>query len=222
MTTSRKWSLGTAAVVILILVVTWFLLVSPKRGEAAALATDTQAQLDTNADLALDLALLKQQNKKLPKYQAELAELRDRVPQTNSMPGFVRQLTEAANASGVFLNSVTPVAAVPLSKDGAAPVAISPEGVLPAGELAGIDVTIDVYGGFFELQQFSNKLENLQRYTLVGGLTIGETEGDEVDTLPAGALDNPEDALKGTYISRIYLLPTAPAAVAPPTAEPQS
>ncbi|MEO8329957.1 MAG: hypothetical protein ABI586_08135 [Candidatus Nanopelagicales bacterium] len=222
MTTSRKWSLGTALVVVLILVATWFLLVSPKRGDAAALATETESQLNTNADLALKAALLEQENKKLPKYQAELAAYRERVPQSNSMPGYIRQLTAAAKQSGVFINSITPSKALPLSLDGAPPAALPPEGVLPGGVLAGIDVSLVVYGGFYELQQFSNKLENLQRYTLVTSLSIVEPDEGELDKLPADALDDPSKALTATYGNRIYLLPSTPEAVAPTTAAPQS
>ncbi|HVQ88304.1 MAG TPA: type 4a pilus biogenesis protein PilO [Actinomycetes bacterium] len=227
MTTSRKWSLGTAVVVVLILVATWFLLVSPKRGDAAALETQTQGQEDTNSQLQVQLSTLQEQNKDLPKYQAQLAALREQVPQSNEMPGFIRQLTQAADSSGVFLQSLEPATAVSLSKDGVPPTAISPEGALPPELLAGLDVKIVVYGGFYEIQQFTNKLEKLQRYTLVAGLNIGPLDASQLDNLDDVEARGSEDLLTGTFSGRIYLLPPTPEvvpteAVTPPTTTPQS
>ena len=224
MTTTRKWTIGAAVLAVLILVATWFLLVSPKRGEATQLQADTAAQLNENASLETQLSVLREQNKDLPKYQADLAALYEQVPQTNALPGFVRQLSTAAEKSGVTLDILTPTPAVPLSVDGAAPESISPEGNLPAGVLAGINVDIAVSGGFFEIQQFANKLENLQRYNLVSGLDIVEAEGDSVV-----ATDNTKNLLTGTFHSRVFLVPvgvdaatTTPTTPTTTTADPQS
>jgi hypothetical protein len=225
MTTTRKWTTGAAVLAVLILVATWFLLVSPKRGEATQLQADTAAQLNENASLETQLSVLREQNKNLPKYQAELAGLRDQVPQTNVLPGFVRQLSMAADRSGVTLDILTPTPAVPLSVDGAAPEAISVEGNLPAGKLAGINVDIVVSGGFFEIQQFANKLENLERYNLVSGLDIGPAEGDT----EAVATDNTKNLLTATFHSRVFLVPvgvdgatTTTTTTTTTTADPQS
>ncbi len=206
MTTTRKWTMGSAVLVLLILVATWFLLVSPKRVEATQLQADTAAQVNENSSLETELAVLREQNKKLPKYQAEVAAIHDQVPQTNALPGYIRQLSTAADRSGVSLDILTPTPAVPLSVDGVAPAPLSPEGFLPAGELAGINVDIVVSGGFFEIQQFANKLENLQRYNLVGGLDIGPAEGDSTTT---EVTDNTKNLLTATFHSRVFLVPAA-------------
>jgi Tfp pilus assembly protein PilO len=225
MTTTRKWTTGAAVLAVLILVATWFLLVSPKRGEATQLQADTAAQLNENSSLETQLSVLREQNKNLPKYQADLAGLYDQVPQTNALPGFVRQLSIAADRSGVTLDVLTPTPAVPLSVDGAAPEPVSPEGNLPAGKLAGINVDIAVTGGFFEIQQFANKLENLQRYNLVSGLDIGPAEG-ETDTV---ATDSSKNLLTATFHSRVFLVPvgvdpatTTTTTTTTTTADPQS
>jgi type IV pilus assembly protein PilO len=225
MTTTRKWTTGAAVLAVLILVATWFLLVSPKRGEATQLQADTAAQVNENASLETQLSVLREQNKKLPKYQADLAGLYDQVPQTNALPGFVHQLSIAADRSGVALDILTPTPAVPLSVGGAIPEPVSPEGNLPAGQLAGINVDIAVSGGFFEIQQFANKLENLQRYNLVGGLDIGPAEG-ETDVV---ATDNSKNLLTATFHSRVFLVPvgvdpatTTTTTTTTTTADPQS
>jgi Tfp pilus assembly protein PilO len=199
---------------VVIMTVTWFLLVSPKRGEASQLQVDTESQLNENASLETDLAVLKEQNKKLPKYQAQLAELQSRIPTTSGMPTLIRQLTIAADRSGVEMSSLTPTLAVPLAPPGGTPGAVSPEGALPAGELSGINVDIVVTGGFFEIQQFVNKLENLDRYVQVSGFTIAE--GD-------GATDQGSDAsLTATFNSRVYLLPEGVDVTTATTTDPQS
>ena len=221
MTTTRKWSLGAAVIVVLILVATWFLLVSPKRGEAADLQAATAAQDNENSSLETELAVLREQNKKLPKYQAELVELRNRVPQTNAMPGFIRQLTAAADNSGVELKSLTPAPAVPLSAESLPPEAVSPEGVLPGGKLAGVNVDIIVTGGFFEIQQFANKLENLERYALVVGLTIDEAEAVETEegSRRDGSGEPAHRNVQQQGVSAACLKSTQPVA---PTTDPQS
>jgi len=204
MTTSRKWTIGAALLIVVVLVGTWFLLVSPKRGEVSELQAATESQEGKNASLETEVALLKEQNKKLPKYQAELAELRNRIPATEGMPSLIRQLRVAADKSGVDLDALTPQPAVALvGPEGGTP-AVGEGGSLPPEALAGVNFDIVVSGGYFEIQQFMNKVENLERYVQVSGFTIAEGEETTEGDTEANAGD-----LTATLNSRAYLVPTA-------------
>lgn len=200
MTASRKWTVGTALVALLVLVAGWFLLIAPKRGEVADLQAQADQQMSTNSSLQIQLEQLKQQNKDLPEKQAELAELQTRIPETPDLTGYIRELQDIARQADVGLVSMTPAAAVTLGQ----PVgALGTAGLTPES-LAAIDVEVVVEGDFTGIERFFNEMETTERYTLVGGYTIAEVEDTE-DTTGVAAPD-----LTATINARIYLVPTTP------------
>jgi len=208
-TATRKWTAGGALAIVAILVLTWFVLVAPKRGEVTELRADTEAQEGTNQTLLTQVNVLKAENKKLPKYQSELAAYQRRIPSTSAMPSLIRALNDAAVNAGVNMTSVTPSPAVALTATEAEAVVAPVEGSLPPGALAGINVEIVVTGGYFEVQQFVNKLENLERYVQIGTLAIAEPD-DAATTDPETA--GTENDLSATLTARTYLVPPAAAA----------
>jgi type IV pilus assembly protein PilO len=104
----------------------WFLLVSPKRSEAADLKSQKTAQDAANAKLVQKLEMLKAQQADLPEKQAELAVLRKQIPDNPALPTLVRGLTDAGRAVGVNLVTLAPEAPIPV----VLPVAVTP--VAPA------------------------------------------------------------------------------------------
>lgn len=199
MTTEKKWTFGAVAAVVLVLVASWFLLVSPQLSEAKTLSEETQAQEAANATLQTDIAVLEEQYKELPVKQAQLKALKQRVPATDELPLYIQDLTSTADKSGVAMLSVTPLTAVPLA---APDPAVAVEGTTtsaPPNPLLGMNVDIVVTGGFFQIQEFVNDLETLERYTLVSGMTIAS------DDTAASSGDSPD--LTATINARIYLSP---------------
>jgi Tfp pilus assembly protein PilO len=160
----------------------WFLLVSPKRTHAAELRDQAATQVSANAELETKLAMLKAQAKDLPKQQAKLAAVAGKIPDNPALPALVRALTTAATSAGVELVSLTPSApaVVGAAAPAAAPVAPA-AGARPAapraasaaaGQLAQIPVTLNVVGGYFQVEQFVAALENLPRSMRVTALTM--------------------------------------------------
>lgn len=121
MSVTRKWSLLAAVLVIAILVAGWFLLVSPKRSEAAGLREQTVSQEDANARLLQQLEVLKAQQAELPKKRAELAVMRTQIPDNPALPTLIRDLTAAGRKVGASIDSMAP--AVPVPAVAATPVA---------------------------------------------------------------------------------------------------
>src|SRR5512133_661484 len=98
MTVMRKWSLLTAVRVLAVLAAGWFLLVSPRRGDAAALRAQTVSKQKQNAGLQSQIAALKEQAKDLPKLQAQLAVIRTQLPADPQLPKLVRDLSALAKS----------------------------------------------------------------------------------------------------------------------------
>jgi type IV pilus assembly protein PilO len=205
MTQTRKWSIGTGLLVLLLMVASWFLLLAPQRSQAADLDAQASAVVVENDQLQTQIETLKAEQKDLPQWQAELAAIRTEIPPSPALPGLIRELSNMADKAGVSLVSLTPAAPVTLGDVATDPAAAAaPAGAtgLVPGSLAGLDVQLAVTGGYFEIQQFVNNLERLQRVFLTTGVTIGE------DTAAAAA-DGTTSAgeLAGTVSGRVFLVP---------------
>ena len=86
----KQWVALTLLGCLAIAAAGWFLLVSPKRSEAAELRAQTESQEATNAKLRNELQVLKAQAKDLPKEQAKLAAVAAKIPDNPALPGLVR------------------------------------------------------------------------------------------------------------------------------------
>jgi type IV pilus assembly protein PilO len=207
MTDTRKWSALAVVLIAAIFAASWFLLISPKRGEAADLRDQTVTQQEANARLQQQLQVLQAQQQDLPKQRAVLAKLRTQIPDNPALPSLIRDLTAAGRKVGVSLDTLAPaeptavVPPVPVapvtttettdggtegaSTDGATSTAdaataadtVAP--MAPATTLFQVPLTMNVTGSYFELEQFLNKLEGLKRSLLVSGFTISEAKDSE-------------------------------------------
>jgi Tfp pilus assembly protein PilO len=184
-----------------ILAAGWVLLVSPKRADAADLRAQAAEQVSANAQLETQLQVLKAQAKDLPKQQAKLAAVAAKIPDNPALPRLIRALTTAASAAGVELVSVTPstpalvtaartttptspaaagaaaTAAAPAAPAAPAPAAGAPASAAAgaassAGQLASVPLTLNVAGGYFQIEQVLANLENLQRSMRVNNVTL--------------------------------------------------
>ena len=206
---------------LLVLAAGWFVLVSPKRGEAAELRTAAETQVSANAALETKLAVLKAQAKNLPKQQAKLAAVAAKIPDNPALPALIRALTAAAGSAGVELVTVSPG---PVGLVGAAPAAAAAAPVAPgatkpaasaatgsaAGTLAQIPLSLTVAGGYFQVEQFVANLENLPRSMRITGLSL--TPGvNPVDPVVAGAVPD-SSTLTTTITGQVYLAGNRPPA----------
>ena len=202
----------------------WFLLVSPKRSEAADLRTQSAGQVTANAQLETQLTVLKAQAKDLPKQQAKLAAVAAKIPDNPALPALIRSLTTAAKAAGVELVSVTPsqptaLAAAPAAavapvaptapKTGA--VAAAPVAAASAGQLQQIQLTLNVAGGYFQVEQFVAALENLPRSMRLSNLVLNP--GSNPVKPGAGSTEDGK-TLTTTITGAVFMAANRPAATA--------
>jgi Tfp pilus assembly protein PilO len=219
---TRGWTLGTVALSLVILLAGWFLLVSPKRSEANALQAQAAGVQQQNASLVTQIATLKAQNAKLPEQQAKLAKIRQQLPDNPALPGLIRSLSDVAKTSGVQLVSLAPanpvVAKQPTATATASPApgtttAPGETGVTAAtqattGNLQVINVTIAVTGGYYDLEQFFNKVEGMTRSMLVTGFTMAPGTGSS--SKASGSSSASTGDLSATIQARVFFSPATP------------
>ena len=224
---------------VVILAAGWFLLVSPKKGEAAQLQAQAAQQLTANSVLETELQVLRVQAKELPKKQAELARVAAKIPDNPSLPALIRALTAASTSAGVEFVSVTPsppaalaaptaVAPVAQAEPAAAtatgptpPAVVAPKTAGTAGELALIPVAINVVGDYFEIEQFLANLENLPRALRVSNLTLAPGASTTAGAAATTSTDTGR-TLSSTITGSVYMAAGRPAAtpVVAPVAAP--
>jgi type IV pilus assembly PilO-like protein len=216
---------GVAAV--LVLIAATLLLIRPT-GQATA-----QAHADRDAAVS-ESQSLRDQIKALEALQPNEAELRAKAnqakaefPDTPALPGLVDALQDAASQAGVDLDSVAPA---------------TPKASTTTPQLAEITTTVTVSGGYFEIQDFLVRLENLVKGSDPGrvpprsvlvrsvGLTSSQGGGNATGDSAAAAADEsaPADQLKGNIELLVFQLaqssgtsgtPAAPAAATSPGAQ---
>jgi Tfp pilus assembly protein PilO len=231
----KQWVALTVVACLAIAAAGWFLLVSPKRAEAATLRQQAADQVSKNAAQRTQLQVLKAQAKDLPKEQAKLAAVATKIPDNPALPALVRDLLDAASGAGVELVSITPgqpalaTAATPAKPVApatgaaapAAPAAAAPAAATAprtgsggsAGQLAHIPVSLNVAGDYFEIQQFLAAVEDLPRAVRVENLTMapGTSPTDKTAASSPAASDGRK--LTATIAGDAYMAANRPAAV---------
>jgi Tfp pilus assembly protein PilO len=165
----------------------YVLAIRPRQGEL----NDVRAQVDTERartqTLRSQLAQLEALQRQAPRLQADLAEIRELVPEDDQLANFIFQLQESANEAGVDFVEVTPE--LPRTPPENAP-------------LAQVRVTLGAEGGYFAVQDFIRRLYDLDRALRLDGMTLVQITADEADvrfTATARVFyELPPDAALGT------------------------
>ena len=231
----KQWIALTVLGCIVISAAGWFLLVAPKRSDAAGLRNQADAQRATNSGLSQQIQMLKAQAKELPAKQAALAAVAAKIPDNPALPSLVRALTKAADDAGVELVSLSPSAPATVTAAVAKSSVVSPSAQKPvstsnpavatpagspgtpatagtAGSLSSIDIAINVVGGYFQVEQFLDRVENLTRATKVTSFTLapGNNPVKAQPVSAAGAIttvpvSDPGKVLSATVIGRVFM-----------------
>lgn len=174
MTRLRQLWLLTAVGSVLVLAAGYFLLISPKNKEAAALRSDTETQESVNKQLKSQIDMLNKQKKDLPAQQAKLARFGRLIPPNPSLPSLTRAFSDAADNSGVELKAINPTLPdYTKGKDLKTRVELPGRVAGPNGStLADIPIQVKVEGSYSQLTQFFTEVEELTRALLVQGFSV--------------------------------------------------
>jgi Tfp pilus assembly protein PilO len=233
----KQWVALTLLGVFAVVAGGWFLLVSPKRGEASDLRAKVTSQNDANSQLQLKLAQLKALRKDLPAQQATLAAVSAKIPDNPALPALIRALDSAASTAGVELVSIAPAKPVPFvggtGSQAAATSGLPNSTTAPAGTSTGlttrapvaiplqqIGLIINVVGGYFQVEQFLDGLESLTRALKVTGFTLAPGENPVKPAAAFSGSVNAGKSLTAAITGQVYMvsLPAAaPQALVPAT-----
>jgi len=168
MSKTRTWGAATAGICVLLILAAYLLLIAPKHAEAADLRDQTMAQDQANAQTTVKTQQLKAQYAQLPAKQAELAVIKQQLPDDPALPTLIRSLSAMADASGVTLTSLTPAPPAPFTGTTAptaavvAPTAPTAGAVVGAGsttQLLAIATTVVITGDYASSTLFVQKLQ---------------------------------------------------------------
>jgi Tfp pilus assembly protein PilO len=205
---TSRWSIGTALLCILLLAASWFLLISPRRADAAdvrgqATTADGQAAL-----LQTQIALLKTQFADLPKQKAELKAITAELPPGADVPALVRTLQSIAAQTGVSLDSISPGGPTVVTATGAAATSVA-----GAGSLVRLPMDLVVTGEYFETSLFIKNLQSkITRSYLVTGIAVAPAQEAAATATPS-ATATPTAQTTATATPASTPTPTAAAPV---------
>ena len=148
---------------VLVLFLAWFVLLwGPQGGRASDADDRLEAASGTNTQLEANVARLQAGQAGIPGLQASLETLRTAVPDSPNLAQFILDANDAATASGVDFLSISPT-----------PPAANVDPLLPPA----IGLSISVSGGYFQVRDYLNRLNDLSRLVVVDtlALTPGET-----------------------------------------------
>ncbi len=199
----HAWIAGAVVLTLGLLAAGWFLLIAPKRSEVATLKASTETQNSANVSLRADIAQLKLDSASLPQRQADLAVIKQQLPETPDLPTFVRAVRAFAvgtdeNEPPVVINSITPSPPTAVSAGDAAAggAATASTGLMQ------IPVAMDVTGTYAEITSFLQQLQGeMKRVYLIENLAFTpETEEGGDKTKPK---------IKLVITGKIFTLATA-------------
>jgi len=176
-TRTARWSALTGLVCVVVLVATWFVLVSPRRSQAADLDDQRTSAEARNTTLEAEIAALQRQYAELPELREQLATIRRQMPPASDVAKLVRSLSDLAGDSGVELDSIVP---------GTATVLTPAAGTTPA--LVSVPVTVTVSGRYVESALFLRYLQTrLGRVLLVTQVNAARNEEAASTSTSAGS-----------------------------------
>ena len=185
----RLTLIGAILLVVVIAVVLWSFLLSPRLAEADKL-TQQAAQLQTaNLSLQHQYSESLDQAKKAPEAAAQAQALFEKMPQSADLPAVLDQITKAATDAGIDQNAIptlTPGIPVPVSgtKNAAAT-----ERATTGIQLAKLDINVAAIGQHQQTLSFLDNLQAMDRVMLITSTQssqvsqVGETTTPDLENL---------------------------------------
>ncbi len=158
---------------VLVILVFFLFLIRPRQTELSDVQAQVATEENRTQELQADLDRLRQLQRNAPALQAELERIRDLVPREDDISGFLFQVTNAANASGVDFLQISPE----LPKT-------PPEGAA----LAEVRISLGGEGGYFAIQDFVRRLYSLDRAVRIDILDLSAADATSTTASPTISL----------------------------------
>jgi Tfp pilus assembly protein PilO len=172
----RLWVFGGAALIVLLVAASYFLLIGPKYTEADDVDQQTGATQDQIVVLRKRNADLNKQEKELPTFLAKLAKSQKALPATPGMSDFLNQLQAAGDNVGISVSGLS--VAAPIASTNSSGVWELP-------------VTLTAVGDADKLSAFLTQLQSVQpRAVLIKSVDFKAAD-PTADTTSSGAASQP-------------------------------
>jgi Tfp pilus assembly protein PilO len=155
--TPRRQMLIAAVAAIAVTVLFFSFALRPKLSQIQEVRDEIETSQGQERSLQAELDRLKEASQDRTETIRKLNLLDRYLPDDADLPGFILAINEAADAAGMDLQSIAP--SNPSTMEGAEGVQV-------------INVTLATIGGFYRLEDFLIRLENLRRLVEVRSLTI--------------------------------------------------
>lgn len=175
----RALLIGTAAAVAVI-VLWYFVFWSPRSKSLDQAKERRQAAQQQETQLRAEITRLRGAQNQEPAKRARLEALRTAIPDDPKLAQFILDTNDAANRAGIDFISVAPqLPAAPAGAAGAATTPATPAGgggattTNAAGARpAEIKLSLQIKGGYFQVLDFLNRLDDLSRLVVNDSLTV--------------------------------------------------
>jgi Tfp pilus assembly protein PilO len=161
-----------------VVVILWYVaLWSPQSSDLSAARKRKDAAVQQGATLRDQLTRLQQARRDQPLKQSQLETLRVAIPDDPGLAQFILDANDAASKAGIDFLSITPT---PPTAAGAATTPTTVAGGAGAAGAATpvpIKIAMTATGGYFQVLNFINLLNQLPRLVVVDGLTLGAQGG---------------------------------------------
>jgi Tfp pilus assembly protein PilO len=153
---TRRYAVA-GAVAFAVVLLFFLVVLKPKFSQVSEVRKQVTAEHSKTDGLKLQLRHLEEAERNQVGTQAQLASLNRALPSTPDLPSIIRLLQQAATNSGMDLQSIAPS---------------PPSAVSNATGVETVNVNLQVNGGFFRLETFLTRLEDLQRVVEVTSISI--------------------------------------------------
>lgn len=165
---SRRVKIAIAIAVAVLVVVIWFFAYySPAGDELSEKEEALEEAQAGEVALRAELESLRALEEEAPSQEAELRRLNAAVPLEPELDTFILEANRIAVESGIDWLSVSP----------------NPPVIGAVGGASVVTMTIEVEGGFFQVLDYLNRLEELERLVVVDGVAVsaGGGEGEDAE-----------------------------------------
>jgi Tfp pilus assembly protein PilO len=160
---TRKIAIGAGGASLLLLIVWFVLLWGPQGGKLEDAREREEVAVAANDELALRRDRLVAAQADAPALLAKVETLRVAIPDDPQLAEFLLAANEAATSSGVDFLTISPTE----------PTA----GIDPAASDVSLAVTVD--GGYFQVLDYLNRLEAMDRIVVVDTLSLTPSGGED-------------------------------------------
>lgn len=203
----RLWLIGGGLTAVLLIVIGYFVAISPQRSATAKVDDKVSVARAQNGVLQQRIAALQEQNKNLARYRADLASAKLALPSQAGVSDFLRSLQSLGAQTGTSITTLTvgdPIDVtaalnpVPVAKPGAtattatpaaAPAGAPANGVAAsaAGRIFALPISAEVSGPPVALNRFLEQLQEVQpRAVLITQITEADGTGAKAAGAAAG------------------------------------